>query len=90
MSRNDCLASTGDYRVLDEIEDPDGVYARVTCRTSSGGEKLYSFRFYRSFFKDGKHHETNWMLPRHLSAVTRLATKVQDAINRHRDEEVTV
>jgi len=75
---------TGEYTEVAVIDDPDGLSARITRRKNKNGLQQYSFCFFRRYEHAGQDKETGWMDPRHIPAVVRLTSAVDDRLKLER------
>lgn len=71
-----------EFRLLETVADPDGVIAEVTERARDG---RVSFSLQRQFDRNGKTEKTKFFSARHIPAIVRLLTDLQDRLEAHED-----
>ncbi len=68
------------YKEVETIHD-DCVVATITQRIATDGKSHFSFRLQRKFEQNGKTKVTSYLGRRHIPAVVRLVTEVEDRID---------
>ena len=74
---------SNDYRIVTTVVHGE-VSAELTWRMSNIGTLQYSYRFFRTYSKDGATRSTSWMNPRHMGAVIEVIKMLDAAIEEDR------
>ena len=73
------------YEEIAVINDPDGPSVRITKRKNKNGLTNYSYSFFRTYMHDGTEKTTTWFSARHIPAIVRLTSAVDERLKLERN-----